>query len=103
MIDEFLDDEDGEGFAMPLTDALAEADADDRERLLDKCDEEDLAPEEAALVDMMAYYERQERLAELAELFSKYLRRECGYTPAEVEAMDRDDLVAAVQQEVGDA
>jgi hypothetical protein len=69
-----------------------------KRRVRSACEAQDIAPEEAVLVDTHAHLKQQELLAESAEVFSKLLRRRYGYTAAEVEGMDTRELARAVRE-----
>jgi hypothetical protein len=72
----------------------------ERDRLLQRCVEEGLDPDEAVLVDRGEFLVIREQHAEIAEAFSKYLRRHCRYEADEIAAMDLGELARAVKPDV---
>jgi hypothetical protein len=84
----------------PVADVLPKVSPAERDRLLQRCVEEGLDPEEAVLVNRGEFLLMREQRAEVAEAFSKHLRRHCGYSADEVAPMDFVELARAVKADV---
>lgn len=84
-----------------MADLFPEATAEELDDIMAAFGAEDLDPENAAIVKTENQLTAEVFLAESREAFSKFLRRHCDYSPADVAAMDLREMAAAVKAESG--